>query len=227
MNGLTRMDHADFAEARRFMVLGQLMPSGVNDPRVLSAMRELPRERFVPAAAAARAYADAAVPLPGGRSMATPLVTARLVQLAGARRDERALVLCAGTGFAAALLAALGAKVTAVEEDAALAAIARAALPAATDPGAVTFVEGPAAAGHAAGAPYDLILIEGAVPAVPRAVEEQLAEGGRLVTIIAAPGGPGRATLVRRTGDSFTAVPGFDAPGTPAPAFAAAPAFAF
>lgn len=227
MDGLTRMDHADFAEARRFMVLGQLKPSGVSDARLLSAMGAIPRERFVPAAGIARAYTDAAVPLPGGRSMAAPLVTARLVQLAGVRRDERVLVLCAGTGFAAAVLAALGAKVTAVEEDAALAAIARAALPAATDPGAVTLVEADSTAGHAAGAPYDLILIEGAVPAVPRGIEEQLAEGGRLVTIIAAPGGPGRATLVRRTGESFTAVPGFDAPGTPAPGFAPAPAFAF
>lgn len=209
------------------MVLGQLKPSGVSDARVAAAMGDLPRERFVPPAVTARAYADAAVPLPGGRSMAAPLTTARLVQLAAVRRDERALVLCAGTGFAAALLAALGAKVTAVEEDAALAAIARAALPAATAPGAVTFVEGGCATGHAAGAPYDLILIEGAVPAVPRVVEEQLAEGGRLVTIIAPPGGPGRATLIRRTGDSFTAVPAFDAPGTPAPGFAPAPAFAF
>lgn len=221
------MDHADFAEARRLMVLGQLKPSGVNDARVLSAMGEIPRERFVPAAATARAYADAAVPLPGGRSMPAPLTTARLVQLAGVRRDDRALVVGAGTGFAAALLAVLGAKVTAVEEDAGLLAIARAALPAATAPGAVTLVEAPSAAGHAAGAPYDVILIEGAVETLPRAVEEQLAEGGRLVTILAAPGGTGRASLVRRAGQSFTPVSAFDAPATPAPGFAHAPAFAF
>lgn len=221
------MDHADFAEARRFMVLGQLKPNGVTDPRLLSAMGELPRERFVPRAVSARAYADAAVPLPGGRSMAAPLTIARLVQLAGVRRDDRALVLSAGTGFGAALLAAMGAKVVAVEEDAQLLAIARAALPAATDPGAVQLIEAASGVGHAPGAPYDVVLIEGAVPAVPRAIEEQLAEGGRLITILAAAGAPGRAVLVRRVGQSFTAVPGFDAPGTPAAGFSSAPAFAF
>ena len=221
------MHDMDFAEARRFMMLCQLKPSGVSDPRVLSAMGEIPRERFIPPAAAARAYADAPVPLPKGRSMAAPLTIARLVQLANVRRDDRVLVLSAGTGFGAALLAALGAKVIAVEEDPALVAIARTALPAATDPGAVQLIQAAPAAGHASGAPYDVILIEGAVTDVPRAVEEQLAEGGCLVTILASEGGSGRAVLVRRAGESFTAVPAFDAPSSAAAGFAPALAFAF
>lgn len=220
------MDIANFAEARRLMVLGQLRPSGVSDARVLAAMAELPRERFVPQAMLARAYADAAVPLPGGRMMAPPLLAARLAQLAGARRDDRVLVLGAGSGFGAALFAAMGAKVVAVEDDARLVALARGALAGAVPPGAVQFIEGDPALGHAAGAPYDIILLEGAVPEAPRAVEEQLAEGGRLVTILAPPGRQARAVLVRRVGQSFTPVPGFDAPAWPAPAFAPAASFA-
>ena len=81
----------DFAEARRFMVEGQLRPNRVEDPRIVAALRDLPRERFVPAAMASRAYADADVPLPGGRAMMKPLVLARLVQLSALRRGERAL----------------------------------------------------------------------------------------------------------------------------------------
>jgi protein-L-isoaspartate(D-aspartate) O-methyltransferase len=217
----------DFAEARRVMVDGQLRPNRVEDPRIVSAMRELPRERFVPPAMAARAYADADVPLPGGRAVLKPMVIARLVQLAAARRGERVLVLAAGTGFGAALLAAIGAEVTAVESDPALLAIMRAALPAAVPAGAVTVVEAAPQSGHAAGAPYDAILIEGGVAAVPRAVEEQLAEGGRLVTVGLEGGPPGRALLVRRAGGTVTTTIAFDAHAPALPGFVAKPAFAF
>ncbi len=217
----------DFAEARRFMVEGQLRPNRVEDPRIVAAFRDLPRERFVPAAMASRAYADADVPLPGGRVVLKPLVLARLLQLAGLRRGERALVLGAGTGLGAALMATVGANVTAVEADAALLAIARVAIAATLPPGAVTLVQGPSEAGHAVGAPYDVILIEGGVQAVPDAVQEQLVEGGRLVTIGLAGGPPGRALLVRRAGGAFSTTVDFDAHAPALPGFAAAPAFAF
>jgi protein-L-isoaspartate(D-aspartate) O-methyltransferase len=217
----------DFAEARRFMVEGQLRPNRVDDPRIVSAMRDLPRERFVPAAIAARAYADADVPLPGGRAMMKPLVLARLVQLAALRRGERALVLGAGTGFGAALMASIGGNVTAVESDPVLMAIARPAIAATLPAGAVTLVQAPAEAGHAAGAPYDVIMIEGGVQAVPDALQDQLVEGGRLVTIGLAGGPPGRALLMRRAGGAFSSTVDFDAHAAPVPGFAPAPAFAF
>lgn len=217
----------DFAEARRHMVDGQLRPNRVEDPRIVAALRELPRERFAPAALVARAYADADLPLPGGRAMLKPLVLARLVQLAGLKRGERALVVAAGTGFGAALMAAIGGIVSAVENDPALLAIARAALPAAAPTDSVTLVEADPAQGHAAGAPYDVIMIEGGVAEVPRAIEEQLAEGGRLVTIGLAGGPPGRALLVRRAGGALSVTQEFDAHAPALPAFAAAPAFAF
>lgn len=217
----------DFAEARRFMVDGQLRPNRVEDPRIVAALRDLPRERFVPPALAARAYADADVPLPGGRAMLKPLVLARLVQLAALKRGERALVLAAGTGFGAALMAAIGGTVTAVESDAALLAIARAALPAAAPAGSVTVVQADPAQGHAAGAPWDVILIEGGVGEVPAAIEDQLAEGGRLVTVGLSGGPPGRALLARRAGGTTTTTAAFDAHAPALPSFAAAPAFAF
>ncbi|NMJ42210.1 protein-L-isoaspartate O-methyltransferase [Roseomonas sp. JC162] len=217
----------DFAAARRFMVDGQLRPNRVEDPRIVAALRELPRERFVPPALAARAYADADIPLPGGRAMLKPLVIARLVQLTGLKRGERALVLAAGTGFGAALLAAIGGIVTAVEADPALLAVARAALPAAAPADSVTVVQADPALGYAAGAPWDVILIEGGVGQVPQAIEEQLAEGGRLVTIGLAGGPPGRALLARRAGGTTTTTPAFDAHAPALAGFAAAPAFAF
>ncbi|MBR0649487.1 methyltransferase domain-containing protein [Roseomonas terrae] len=217
----------DFAEARRFMVDGQLRPNQVDDPRIVSAMRDLPRERFVPAAAAMRAYADADVPLPGGRAMLKPLVLARLVQLAALRRGERALVLGAGTGCGAALMATMGATVTAVESDPALLAIARVALAATMPAGQVTLIQAAPEGGHPAGAPYDVIMIEGGVHAVPEAVQDQLIEGGRLVAIGLAGGPPGRAWLMRRVGGSMTTTIDFDAHAAAVPGFGVAPAFAF
>ena len=217
----------DFAEARRFMVDGQLRPNRVEDPRIVAALRDLPRERFVPPALAARAYADADVPLPGGRAMLKPMVLARLVQLAGLKRGERALVLAAGTGFGAALLAAIGGSVTAVEADPVLVAMARAALPAAVPAGGVTLVQADPAEGHAAGAPWDVIMIEGGVNDVPQTIEDQLAEGGRLVCIGIAGGPPGRALLSRRAGGVVSTTQDFDAHAPALPGFAAARAFAF
>lgn len=217
----------DYAEARRFMVDGQLRPNRVEDPRIVGAMRELPRERFLPAALAARAYADADAPLPGGRAMLKPLVLARLVQLAALRRGERALVLAAGTGFGAALMATIGGEVTAVESDPVLVAIARPALASCVPAGSVTLLQGDPSGGHAAGAPWDVIMIEGGVDQVPPAIEAQLAEGGRLVAIGLEGGPPGRAMLLRRAGGVVTALRDFDAHAPALPGFARSAAFAF
>ena len=117
----------DYADARKRMVDGQLRPNRVTDPRVLDAMRELPREDFLPPRPRARAYADEDVPLPGGRAMVAPMVIARLAQLAAVRPGDRALVVCAGTGYGAAVLARCGARVTALEADAAAGGDRRAA----------------------------------------------------------------------------------------------------
>lgn len=172
----------DFTAARNHMVDGQVRPNKVNDPRIIQAMRRLPRERFVPPHLAGLAYIDEDVPLGGGRFLMEPMVIARLVQLARVRAGERALVVGAGTGYGAALLAACGAAVTALEDDERLAAIARRAL-AETAPG-VSLVAGPLAQGWAKAGPYDAVLIEGAVREIPDAIAQQVRTNGRLVTVM-------------------------------------------
>jgi protein-L-isoaspartate(D-aspartate) O-methyltransferase len=217
----------DYADARRRMVDGQLRPNRVTDPRLLDAMRTLPREAFLPPALRSRAYLDEDVPLPGGRALMEPMVLARMVQLAAARPDDRALVVCAGLGYGAAVLARMGARVVALEDDPALRALAQAAFPACgLSPGAVRLESGPPAEGFPAAAPYDVILIEGEVPEVPEALPAQLAEGGRLVAAQGDATG-GRAVLGRRLGGTFTTTPAFDCAVAALPAFAPAPGFVF
>lgn len=173
----------DFAQARDNMVDGQVRPNKVIDPRVIRAMRTLPRELFVPPHMLHLAYVDEDVALGGGRVLVEPMVIARLVQLARVRDGERVLVVGAGPGYGAALMAACGGVVTALEEDEALLAVARRVLPQLA-PG-VSVVAGPLAAGLAAGAPWDAIMIEGAVTAIPPVLAQQLRpDGGRLVTVV-------------------------------------------
>ncbi len=217
----------DFADARRRMVDGQLRPNKVTDPLLLEAMRNLPREVFVPAALKSRAYADEAVALPGGAGMASPMVLARLVQLAAPRPGDRALVVAAGTGYGAAVLAHMGVAVTAVEEDPKLREAARQALSACLPAGAVRLEGGNPAAGFAAAAPYDIILIEGEVPEVPAALAAQLAEGGRLVAVRASHGPASQAVLGRRIAGSLSVTPAFDCAAPPLAAFAREAGFVF
>ena len=217
----------DFAAARRRMVDGQLKPNRVTDPRILLAFEDLPRERFVAPALAVRALSDEDLPLGGGRVLLQPMSLAKLIQLASPRAGDRALVLGAGVGYGAAILARLGLEVTAVEDAAALLAHAEAALPLCGLPaGAIRVVAAnPAAAPD--GGPYDVILIEGAVPAVPHPISGALAEGGRLVTVRRTPAEPGSAILGRRAGGAFSVSEAFDCRTALLPAFAPAPRFDF
>src|SRR4051812_23144263 len=220
-------DAADlFADARKRMVDSQLRPNKVTDPRIVAAMRRLPRERFLPASLAPLAYADEDVPLGNGRVLMEPMVIARLIQLAAPVEGERALVVAAGAGYGAAVLAACGVRVTAVEDDQALLALARRAL---TDiaPG-VTVAANPIEGGWPSGAPYDIILIEGAVPEIPAAIAAQLRDqGGRLVTVICGPGRTGQAVLAEATPVGPRAQPVFDCATPVLPALLPAPAFEF
>lgn len=216
----------DMQAARTLMVDGQVRPNKVTDPRVLEAMRRIPRERFVPPRLAFLAYSDADVPLGRGRVLTEPMVIARLVQAAAARPGERALVVAAGSGYGAALLAACGASVTALEDDPDLLALARAALP---ESGAgVTLVAGPIAAGWPDGAPYDIVLIDGAVEDIPDAIVAQVrAQGGRLVAIRTVAGRVGQAVLGEPTADGLAVQPLFDCATALLPAMRRTPGFAF
>jgi protein-L-isoaspartate(D-aspartate) O-methyltransferase len=182
--------HAALQTARIHMVDSQVRPNQVNDSRVITAMRSLPRNEFAPAGS--NSYADMDVPLGGGRFLLSPLVIARLAQVALAAHPQKILVVGAGSGYGAAVLALAGASVVALEDEVRLdtAALAKYAPTAAR-------VSGPLAKGWAAAAPYDCILIEGAVAALPRDLADQLGNNGRMVAILAQTGAPvGLGTIV-------------------------------
>jgi protein-L-isoaspartate(D-aspartate) O-methyltransferase len=216
----------NFADARKWMVDGQVRPNKVTDPRIIEAMLELPRQLFVPADRMARAHADEDVPLGHGRVLMQPMMLSRLLQVAQVRAGESVLVLGSGSGYGAAVLARLGGIVTAVEDDTALLAIARVALADTSmfAPGSVQLVQAAPATGAPSG-PYDVIVIEGEVPAIPTAISNLLAEGGRLVTVYRKPGRSGAAILGRRAGGTFSVTEAFDCSTAPLPGFMAEPSF--
>ncbi len=179
--------------ARLAMVESQLMPSGVVEPRLVEAFRTVPRERFVPPERRLLAYVDAAQPLAPGRAMMPPLSLGRLLQALAPRGGERALVVGAGMGYSAAVLAALGCIVTALEESPDLAAAARRALA-----NSAQVVEGRLVDGWETDPPYDLILIDGAVEEVPGRIAGQLREGGRLAAVVIGGDGVPRAAAGAR-----------------------------
>ncbi|MBV9653315.1 MAG: protein-L-isoaspartate O-methyltransferase [Acetobacteraceae bacterium] len=198
----------DFADARNRMVDSQIRPNKVTDGRILNAMREIPRELFVPGNVIARVYTDEDVPLGDGRALMEPMVLAKLLQLAQPRPGQRALVVAAGPGYGAAVLAACGLSVVALESSESLLALARTALKA-TAP-SVKMVSGPLADGWAQDAPYDLILIEGAVRDIPPALGPQLAPQGRLVTVRTGHGSLGKGVIAELTPAGFHAHAAFD-----------------
>jgi protein-L-isoaspartate(D-aspartate) O-methyltransferase len=166
----------DFAAARRAMIESQLRPEGVTDLAVLEAMDSVPREQFVPEELRPLAYADRALPLGEGRFLSAPAVLGQLLTQMAPENGERALVIGAGTGYSAAVLAHIGCEVVALESAPKLGARAREL--------GVHVVEGPLEAGHKAGAPYQLILIDGAVEYLPEPIVKQLGDGGRLGTAL-------------------------------------------
>ena len=215
-----------FADPRNRMVDSQIRPNKVTDPRILRAMRALPRERFLPPALASLAYSDKDVPLGHGRVLMEPMAIARLIQLLAPQAGNRVLVVGSGVGYGAAVLAACGARVTALEDDATLLALARAAL--ATEAPGVTQVIGPLGAGWPAEAPYDAVLIEGAVAEPPPDVVAQLRqESGRLVTVLRGATRVGQAVLGEVTPGGLRVHAAFDCATPPLPALLPKPGFVF
>ena len=212
------MTDQSFTAMRRAMVESQLRTSDVNDPVLLEAILATPREVFLPEARRASAYIDRAVPLGGGRALNPPLATARLLVEADVKADDHVLLIGAASGYAAALLARLGCSVVAVEENAELAAQAQKAL---AGEARVSVERGPLAKGHAKGAPYDVLFIDGAVETLPDALIDQLKVGGRAVFASAERGVTRLCAGVRSAGgfgarvlvDSEAVIlPGFSAP---------------
>ena len=171
---------------------------GVRDPRVLAALAAVPRELFVPEPLRELAWENAALPIGEGQTISQPYVVARMCELLELRGDESVLDVGTGSGYHAAVLAQLAARVISIERLPSLSRKARKALDAAGVPN-VTLVVGDGSAGYAEEAPYDAINVAaGSAHGVPPALADQLADGGRMVLPI--DGGSQRLLVVRRRG---------------------------
>jgi protein-L-isoaspartate(D-aspartate) O-methyltransferase len=222
---------ADFKQQRINMVESQVRPSDVTDRRIIRAMLEIPREAFVPAAVQSIAYMDQPVRVAGGngsgepRYLLAPRTLAKLVQLAEIGPQSAVLDVGVATGYSSALLARIAARVVGVEVDPALAAAATANLER-MGCSNVRIVQGPLQDGVKAEAPFDAILLNGAVQEVGQALLDQLKIGGRLVGVLAT--GPfGRAQVWQRSAEAVSVNPAFDAAAPGIPGFASPPGFVF
>lgn len=221
----------DFAELRRGMVDGQVRVNDVTDLRIVGAMLDIPRERFVPDHLRSLAYIDDDLlirPEADGkpaRYLMEPMVFAKLLQLADIQDDELVLDVAGGTGYPAAILSRLCGQVISVDDDAAFTAASNASL---ADLGIsnVASFTGPQAAGWASEAPYDVIFINGAIEEVPASLTAQLKEGGRLVAVVGQ-GGAGRAVAFTKVGEALSERVAFNAAVPVLPAFVAPPHFTF
>jgi protein-L-isoaspartate(D-aspartate) O-methyltransferase len=215
-----------FNAARNHMVESQIRPNRITDQRVLEAFANIRRELFVPDHLRPVAYIDEDLPLGGGRYVMEPMVAARLLQAASVERTDTVLIVGAGSGYEAAVMSSLARNVVALEEDPQLARRARAALVEHAI-ASVSIVEGPLTQGYRPRAPYDVIMLGGAVAELPSEISLQLAEEGRLLAVVRVGNAAGRATLTTRTGGLLARRVIFDAAIPMLPGFSTRPAFVF
>ncbi len=213
------------AVVRRTMIDTQLRTNMVIEPRLVAAIESVDRSAFVPDGDLALVYSDRCVPLRGGRALNPVLTTTRLIMDADVRPGQSVLLIGAATGYAAAVIAALGARVIAVESDPALLALAKQALAGVE---LVTLVDADLNEGAPLYAPYDRIIIDGAIAAVPAALVAQLADGGRLATGLDERGVTRLARAVRVAGqDKVHLVAFVDLESVRLPGFSPPPRFHF
>lgn len=186
---------ADFTFLRDRMVAEQIEPRGVSDERVLQAMRQVPRERFVDPDYAGNAYEDRPLPVAEGQSIAQPFIVALMAQAAGIGPTDRVLEIGAGSGYGAAVLSELAGRVWSIEPRPRLARIAGSRI-AELGRANVTVLRADGANGWAPAAPFDAIIVSPGSPASPQALRAQLGSGGRLVAL---DGPEGEQRLVRIT----------------------------
>ena len=192
----------DLDRAREEMIATQIAARGITDARVLQAMIDVPRHLFVPDGLRRDAYEDHPLPIGEGQTISQPYIVASMTASLATAAHHRVLDIGTGSGYQAAILARLVAEVVTIERHAPLAARARTVL----DSLNLTNVEvvvGDGTEGYAPRAPYDRILVGAGAPAVPEALRQQLAEGGRLIIPVGASGFQ-RLTLIDRRGEVFT-----------------------
>lgn len=214
---------------RTNMVESQIRPSDVTDRPILSAIQDIPRERFAPPALSALAYMDEPLPVtlesPPGRALMSPRVFAKLLQLLEISPADKVLDVGTATGYSAAVLSRIANSVVALESDADLAEEAKHNL-AGLSIENVTVVHGNLPAGQPDSGPYNAIMVEGAVDEVPQALLDQLSPGGRLAAVSNDADGP-RAVVWLRTEETFARRVAFDAAAPALPGFEKAAAFKF
>ena len=216
----------NYTAARTNMVESQLRTNRVLNHRLLEAFETLPRERFVPEKARGVAYIDEDLPIGQGRFVMEPMVLARLIQAAAIEEQDMVLDLGCGLGYSTAVLARLAATVVAVEEVPSFVASATEALEALEVTNAVV-LQGTLTQGYAKQAPYDVILLGGAVAEIPQEIEAQLADGGRLVCVLLDKDGIGRAMLMRKDDGVVSGRVLFDASTPVLPGFERRDGFVF
>lgn len=177
----------DFAALREAMVDQQIAARGLRDGPLLAALREVPRERFVPAAMRDFAYENGPLPIEAGQTISQPYIVALMIAAAGVAEGGHVLEIGAGSGYAAAVLSRIAAQVIAIERHGELADLAAARM-AALGYANVRIVTGDGSAGWPGGAPYDAILAAASGRHVPEVLKRQLKTGGSIVMPLGAPG---------------------------------------
>lgn len=202
----------DFLTARQNMIDCQLRPNKVNDDEILARFLDVPREMFVDAAVQDIAYVDQTLDIGHGRVMYSPMVVARLVEAMAPQENDQVLVVAAGTGYTAAILAPLVEYVVAVEENAYLIDIGRKAH---SDLHLknVKWVKDLPEKGCKAHAPYDCIVLDAAAEIVPENLVQQVKDGGRIVGVIKGRDGLYQLTVATRRGNTLFAETVFETPG--------------
>ena len=190
----------DFAVLRDAMVERQIAGRDLRNVPLLAAMREVPREAFVPEAMRDFAYEDRPLPIEAGQTISQPYIVALMIEAAGVAPGSRVLEIGAGSGYATALLSRLAGEVIGIERHGVLADLAAARM-AALGYANVRIVTGDGSAGWPDGAPYDAILASASGRHVPDVLKRQLKVGGALVMPLGAPGEPQILVRVRRQGE--------------------------
>jgi len=173
----------DYASQRFNMVASQVLANGVTDERILAALTAVERERFVPTAKRAIAYADAVVEIVPNRYVLDPRTFALMLEAAEIRPTDKVLDVGCTTGYSTAVLGHLAGSVVGLEQDVDLVRIASDLFPA-WGARNISVVQGALSEGHRGGAPYNVIFVNGAIEASPQALLAQLAEGGRLIAVV-------------------------------------------